>query len=115
MEVSIVDENETIVDAVDKMAGLYLKRSNGEDVDNEIKKYKAQLGAIHASWSDVEDAVQYVVNSYAQLLYSNSVADRARWETILRALETNRVLSKDVLTSVHEQIDAINKEEMSGK
>lgn len=109
-----MDKNETIVDAIDKIAGLYLQQSQGKNVDNELKKYKAELGAIHASWSDVQDAVQYVVNSYAQLLYSNSVADRGRWETVLRALETNRVLSKEVLASVHEQIDAINKEESSG-
>lgn len=110
-----MEDNETIVDAIDTMAGLYLKQDNGEDVKDEIKKYKAQLGAIHASWSDVDDAVQYVVSSYAQLLYNNAVADKGRWETVLRALESNRVLSKDVLNSVHEQIDAINKEEMSGK
>lgn len=118
--VMINGEQTTVVDAIDHVAQLYIQRSKLDDprdvtsIEHEITEYKGALAQVPATYNDLEDAVSYLIASYSKMLYRNSVADKSRMEVLTRALEANRVLSKNVLASMHDQLDAINDEENKG-
>lgn len=84
---------------------------NGEDVSKEREQLDDTYSKQPATLTDVGRASIYIINAFMNATQPMYVANKARYDLIVRALEKNRVLSKDVLDSVKQQLKAINSEE----
>ena len=101
-------------DLLNKYASIiYSEQKDGVSLDKEKAALRAKYGKNPASKFDVAEAVFYMLSQFDSTLRPTIVANNARYDLLIRSLETNRVLSKDVLDSIKDQLEAIRKEEQA--
>lgn len=101
-----------IIKLIEEDSKLTFKEQvNGEDVSKERKQLEDTYSKQPATLMDVDKAAIYIINAFMNATEPMYVANKARYDLLVRALEKNRVLSKDVLESVKQQLEAINSEE----
>lgn len=101
-----------IIKLIEEDAKLtYKEQVKHEDVSEERKQLEEQYSKQPATLFDVDKASVYIINEFMNATEPMYVANKARYDLLVRALEKNRVLSKDVLESIKQQLKAINDEE----
>ena len=100
-----------ITEDIEQFAKLVVEQQYGKDTKDEQTALLAELDKEQATKADIVQAVDYLTGIYSALNQRKANADVARFALLIRALEQNRVLSKDVLKSVKKQLEAINSEE----
>jgi len=100
----------TIVKNIEAYAKLSVEEQYGKNIGGQKEELLKQLKKVDATHADIVVAIDYLTNVYGTLLAKQSQADAARFALLVRALENNRVLSKDTLESLAKQLKAINDE-----
>lgn len=101
-----------ISEEIENASRLTYEAGQGKDVLEELATNRARLSKIKATQDDITQAVVYLTSIYATMLQRNATADAARFELLVRVLGKENILSKNVVASMADQLDAITDEEI---
>ena len=101
----------TIVGDIENYAKLVVEEQYGKSTSLDREKMLNSFATVPATRADIAVAIDHLTNVYGTLMQKQAQADAARFALLVRALEQNRVLSKDVMKSLTEQLKTINDEE----
>lgn len=100
-----------IIDSIESYAKLKVEEQKGTDVTKDIADLLTSLDKVPATHKDIARTVDYLTGIFGTLLQQSASTDAARFSLLVRSLEKNRVLSKDVLESIKDQLKAMNDEQ----
>lgn len=99
-----------ILEAINKLAFIKYGKKDKEAKDKELETFKEEYKDKEVSAYDLAEAVVYMTQQYVDVQHQVDKKNTARYDVIVRALESNRILSKNNLKSIKEQLKTIDEE-----